>query len=113
MEAEEKLELGQSPNPAEENLKKLAELIPEAFSEGSLDIEALKRALGKDGAASGERYQLSWAGKADAYKVLQQPTTATLRPQREPFVDLPFWKRYTADSPRRGAPGIARRTVHS
>lgn len=77
------MELGQSPNPAEEKLKKLAELIPEAFSEGSLDIEALKRALGKDGTASGERYQLSWAGKADAYKVLQQPTTATLRPQRD------------------------------
>lgn len=83
MEAEEKLELGQSPNPAEEKLKKLAELIPEAFSEGSLDIEALKRALGKDGTASGERYQLSWAGKTDAYKVLQQPTSATLRPQRD------------------------------
>lgn len=75
------MELGQSPNPAKEKLKKLAELIPEAFSEGSLDIEALKRALGKDGTASGERYQLSWAGKTDAYKVLQQPTSATLRPQ--------------------------------
>lgn len=75
------MELGQSPNPAEEKLKKLAELIPEAFSEGALDIEALKRALGKDGTASGERYQLSWAGKTDAYKVLQQPTSATLRPQ--------------------------------
>lgn len=83
MEAEEKLELGQSPNPAEEKLKKLAELIPEAFTEGLLDIEALKRALGKDGTASGERYQLSWAGKTDAYKVLQQPTSATLRPQRD------------------------------
>lgn len=88
MEAEEKLELGQSPNPAEEKLKNLAELIPEAFSEGSLDIEALKRALGKDGAASGERYQLSWAGKTDAYKVLQQPTSATLRPQPDLSIDF-------------------------
>lgn len=88
MEAEEKLELGQSPNPAEEKLKKLAELIPEAFSEGSLDIEALKRALGKDGTASGERYQLSWAGKTDAYKVLQQPTSATLRPQPDLSIDF-------------------------
>lgn len=88
MEAEEKLELGQSPNPAEEKLKKLAELIPEAFSEGLLDIEALKRALGKDGTASGERYQLSWAGKTDAYKVLQQPTSATLRPQPDLSIDF-------------------------
>ena len=82
------MELGQSPNPAEEKLKKLAELIPEAFSEGSLDIEALKRALGKDGTASGERYQLSWAGKTDAYKVLQQPTSATLRPQPDLSIDF-------------------------
>lgn len=82
------MELGQSPNPAEEKLKNLAELIPEAFSEGSLDIEALKRALGKDGAASGERYQLSWAGKTDAYKVLQQPTSATLRPQPDLSIDF-------------------------
>lgn len=76
-------ELGQSPNPAEEKRKQLAELLPEAFSEGKLDFDALKRALGEDGIASGERYQLNWADKSDAYKVLQQPTTATLRPQRD------------------------------
>lgn len=83
MEPDNTLQMGQSPNPADERLKQLAELLPEAFSEGRLDIEALKRTLGEDATVSGERYQLSWAGKGDAYKVLQQPTSATLRPQRE------------------------------
>lgn len=64
--------------------EKLIGLIPEAFTEGKLDITALKRAVGDHGVVeSGERYALNWAGKADAYKILQAPTTATLRPQRE------------------------------
>lgn len=77
-------QLSSSPNPAEEKRKALAALLPEAFSEDRLDIPALKRALGEaDISDGGERYALTWAGKGDAYKVLQTPTTATLRPQRE------------------------------
>lgn len=73
-----------SPNPAEEKKKLLADLLPEAFSEGRLDVAALKRALGDNIIIdSGERYALTWAGKSDAYKVLQTPTTATIKPQRE------------------------------
>lgn len=76
--------LAGSPNPAEEKRAQLADLLPEAFSEGRLDIAALKRALGEDRVIEGgERYALTWAGKSDAYKVLQTPTTATIRPQRE------------------------------
>jgi len=64
--------------------KTLADLIPEAFSEGRLDISALKRALGEPSLIDGgERYRLDWAGKSDAYKVLQTPSSATLRPQPE------------------------------
>jgi len=64
--------------------KTLADLIPEAFSEGRLDISALKRALGESSLIDGgERYRLDWAGKSDAYKVLQTPSSATLRPQPE------------------------------
>ncbi len=64
--------------------KVLADLIPEAFSEGRLDISALKRALGESSLIDGgERYRLDWAGKSDAYKVLQTPSSATLRPQPE------------------------------
>lgn len=77
-------ELGESPDPAIQNLKALEALLPEAFSEGRLDVEALKRTLGEESIVEGgERYRLDWAGKSDAYKVLQTPTTATLRPERD------------------------------
>ena len=73
-----------SPDPAEERRAQLAALIPEAFTEGRLDVSALKRSLGEAAVIEGgERYALTWAGKANAYKVLQTPSSATLRPQRE------------------------------
>jgi adenine-specific DNA-methyltransferase len=76
-----KPDLALSPNVADERRSQLAALIPEAFSEGQLDIGALKRALGEASVIeSGERYALTWAGKANAYKVLQTPSSATLRP---------------------------------
>lgn len=76
--------LASSPNQAEEKKNLLANLLPEAFSEGRLDVAALKRALGESAVIEGgERYALNWAGKSDAYKVLQSPTTATVRPQRD------------------------------
>ncbi len=81
--------IGQSPNPADLKRRELEQLLPEAFSEGRLDLDAPKRALGEDAVIEGgERYRLDWAGKADAYKVLQTPSTATLRPQRELSVNL-------------------------
>lgn len=81
--------LAQSQNPACERRTQLAALIPEAFSEGQLDVAALKRALGGEAMIEGgERYALTWAGKANAYKVLQTPSTATLRPQRDLSVNF-------------------------
>jgi len=78
-----------SANPADERRAQLAALIPEAFSEGRLDVAALKRALGESAVIeSGERYRLDWAGKSDAYRVLQTPSTATLRPEREQSVNF-------------------------
>lgn len=81
--------LAASPNPADERRAQLAALIPEAFSEGKLDLAALKRALGERFVIEGgERYALTWAGKSDAYKVLQTPSTATLRPERDKSVNF-------------------------
>ncbi len=79
----------QSENPADLKKQALAQLLPEAFSEGRLDVHALQRALGEAAVTEGgERYRLDWAGKGEAYKVLQTPTTATLRPQRELSVNF-------------------------
>ena len=81
--------LAASPNPADERRAQLAALIPEAFSEGKLDLAALKRALGEHVVTEGgERYALTWAGKNDAYKVLQTPSSATLRPERDKSVNF-------------------------
>lgn len=78
-----------SDNPADQKRDALAQLLPEAFSEGRLDTAALKRTLGEAVVIEGgERYRLDWAGKSEAYKVLQTPTTATLRPQREHSVNF-------------------------
>lgn len=83
------MDIARSPDPAEEKKRALAELLPEAFSEGRVDVQALKRVLGEeDVIESGERYRLDWAGKSDAYKVLQMPTSATLRPQRDKSVNF-------------------------
>lgn len=81
--------IAQSPDLALARRAQLAALIPEAFSEGQLDMAALKRAIGGDALIEGgERYALTWAGKANAYKVLQTPSTATLRPERDKSVNF-------------------------
>jgi len=77
------------PDPARERRKQLQALIPDAFSEGRLDVAALKRALGEASVIDGgERYALTWAGKSNAYKVLQTPSTATLRPERDKSINF-------------------------
>ena len=49
--------IDQWPDPAAQRRAQLAALIPEAFSEGQLDVSALKRALGgKAVIEGGERY---------------------------------------------------------
>jgi len=81
--------IANSSDPAADRRQQLAALIPEAFSEGRLDVAALKRALGGEAIIEGgERYALTWAGKGNAYKVLQTPSTATLRPQRDLSVNF-------------------------
>jgi len=81
--------MARSENPADLKRNALRELLPEAFSEGKLDIPALKRALGEDSVVeAGERYRLDWVGKTEAYKTLQAPTTSTLRPVRDQSVNF-------------------------
>lgn len=81
--------ISESPSPADECRAQLAALVPAAFAEGKLDVAALKRALGEAAVVEGgERYALTWAGKANAYKVLQTPSTATLRPARDQSVNF-------------------------
>ena len=79
---------GKSLNITDEKLNKLKEIIPEAFTENKIDWEKLKAALGDDIEFKNERYVLNWAGKSDAFRVLQSPTTATLVPERDESINF-------------------------
>lgn len=75
-------------NISELKLRQLKEILPEAFSEGRVDTDKLKMALGEQFFIKDEHYELSWAGKTEAFKVLQQPTTATLAPVESESVNF-------------------------
>jgi len=79
---------GASLTPQEIKLKQLKEILPEAFSDGKIDFEKLKATLGEDINFSNERYVLNWAGKSEAFKVLQVPTTKTLIPAKDESIDF-------------------------
>ncbi len=68
-------------------LQRLKIVIPGAFTEDKISVEQLKQLLGEEVNTDSERYQLSWAGKSEAYQVLQSPTRATLLPQPEESVN--------------------------
>ncbi len=71
---------GKSLNITQNLIKVLKEIIPGAFTEDKINLEQIKQLLGEAINTDEERYQLSWAGKNDAYKVLQSQSTATLIP---------------------------------
>lgn len=79
---------GESLNILQDNLDKLQILFPDIFSEGKIDFEKFKANFSDDINFNNERYVLNWAGKADAFKVLQIPTTATLKPQPEESINF-------------------------
>ena len=54
------------------NLKALEQLFPSAVKDGQLDIKALKEELGDFEEVTTEKYELNWAGKQNAKKIVQQ-----------------------------------------
>lgn len=81
-------EMKDSQTPQQERLDILKHLMPEVFDEGKIDFEKLKTTLGENINFSNERYVLNWAGKSDAFRIMQQPSTATLIPSKEESVDF-------------------------
>jgi len=74
---------GTSLTPEQEKINAIRQILPEAFCEGKIDWEKLKATLGENINFSNERYVLNWAGKSDAFKVLQTPSTKTLIPIKD------------------------------
>jgi adenine-specific DNA-methyltransferase len=78
----------ESPNFQKELLQRLKHAAPEAFTDGKLDIEALRSLLGETVETAPERFTFTWPGKRDAIAMLQAPTRATLVPDRVASVDF-------------------------
>jgi adenine-specific DNA-methyltransferase len=91
---------GQSLDIAEQRRKEFEQLFPGIFTETrddkgelkvTIDLERLKAELGEftdiyD--SRRERYGMDWPGKRDCLRLIQQPSTATLKPCREESVDF-------------------------
>jgi adenine-specific DNA-methyltransferase len=74
-------------NPASPDFRtklagQIAELVPEAVADGKIDLEKLKELLADDVDSSSERFGLFWPGKRKAIRTAQNPTTATLKPDK-------------------------------
>jgi adenine-specific DNA-methyltransferase len=84
----EKLELT-STDIVDEQRQKIKEIFPEVFTEGNkIDFERLKLTLGEMVDPGKERYGMNWPGKADCFKIIQQPSIATLTPDRGESIDF-------------------------
>ncbi|MDD3014037.1 MAG: site-specific DNA-methyltransferase [Candidatus Gastranaerophilales bacterium] len=71
-----------------EQKEKLKQLFPEVFNEEKIDFDKLKLSLGEDIDVGRERYSINWPGKAQAVKVAQLPSLATLKPDEKASVDF-------------------------
>lgn len=81
---------GYSPDLLATATASLRQLFPEAVSEGKVDFERLRSFLEATDALAPpapERYELRWAGKAQARGEVQRPTSATLLPDPEASVN--------------------------
>ena len=59
-------------NVVNDNLKALEQLFPSVVKDGQLDVKALKEELGDFEEVTTEKYELNWAGKQKAKKIVQQ-----------------------------------------
>ena len=79
-------EEGESADIVSENIERLKELFPDAFSEGGVNFDALRQLLGdaKVLDEGDEKFGLNWKGKKLARQVALNPSLGTLVPDKEP-----------------------------
>ncbi|HOW36434.1 MAG TPA: site-specific DNA-methyltransferase [Candidatus Omnitrophota bacterium] len=63
-----------------ELLGKLKAILPEAISEGKVNIDKMRLALGEHIDTASEKFNFSWAGRSGAIQNVLIPSKATLRP---------------------------------
>lgn len=74
-------------SPADARLAALRELFPEVLRENKVDIDALRRSVGEWVEPGPERFGLTWPGKAECMRVIQEPSIGTLVPMPDESVD--------------------------
>lgn len=73
---------GSTPDFKTELAAQLAELMPEVVADGKIDVIKFRELLGEDVGSDTERFGLFWPGKKRALRAAQEPTSATLRPDK-------------------------------
>jgi adenine-specific DNA-methyltransferase len=76
-----------SMNIVDNQKEKLKELFPEVFSEGKINFDKLKKTLGENIDESQERYEMTWAGKNNCFRIIQEPSLGTLKPVEKESVN--------------------------
>ena len=70
-----------------QNIERLKEIFPTAFSEGKLVVDELQALVGEYIQKDKEFYQMTWAGKTEAQREANKVSTGTLRPSKEESKD--------------------------
>lgn len=74
---------GQTLDIEKQNIEKFKELFPEIMTEDKIDFDKFRVIFGDEIETSSERYSFTWNGKHESLKLAQQPSTGTLRPDKE------------------------------
>ena len=74
--------LSHSADIVQQNIDTLKALFPTIVKEGKIDMEELKALLGEDVETGEEYYRFTWAGKSEARREANKPSTGTLRPNK-------------------------------
>ena len=76
-----------TPDLMKDNIDKLKQLFPDIVADGKIDFDKLQVILGKEIDEAPDRYNFTWHGKKEAMQFAQQPSKATLRPDKEKSKD--------------------------
>jgi len=76
-----------SMNITDDQKRKLKQVFPEVFNEDKIDWERLRSTLGEDIDSGNERFGMTWPGKSECFRVIQEPSVGTLKPCKKESVN--------------------------
>ncbi|MGA8724683.1 MAG: site-specific DNA-methyltransferase [Acidimicrobiales bacterium] len=76
-----------SASTIDDRLVTLREVFPEVFRQDGIDFDALRRSLGNWVDPGPERFGLTWPGKGESTRLIQEPSIGTLLPMHDESVN--------------------------